>query len=304
MDVQRHIRSYISTLKAINKSKHTIRNYTYDLDKFEKYIEKTKESDDLEAYSFKELCLSFVDTLKIDEGGTAYQRRSLNRKRSSMRSFIRFLATIRAIPHDFSEEITMLPQPNPEITTLNEDEIHRILMIHNQRIRFAKDEEMKFMHHRNKLAFIALLDGGMKVSELVQIKWSYLRLHERILVVPKTRGLDSRTIQLTNRLYREFIAFQKRLIEMKMYDDESSSGDYIFFGTGRLPHQHINPKTIERMVESITEEAAISGKEITAQSLRHTMAVETIQESDVTKLTPLLGFSRNSVAKHMYEAKK
>lgn len=304
MDIQRHVRTFLSTLQSINKSHHTIRNYSYDLAKFEKYVENKKKSDEFEAYSFKELCFSFVDSMKMDEDGTTYQRRSLNRKRSSLRSFIRFLASIRSIPEDFSNEIGLLPQPAPELVTLEENEIHRILMIHNQRIRYGSTDEMKFMHHRNKLAFLALLDGCMKVSELVKIRWSYLHLEKKMLVVPKTRGLESRTIQLSNRLYEEFVAFQKRLIEMNLYHHEDSYEDYIFFGVSRLPHHHVNTKTIERMVESITEEAAITGKDITAQALRNTTAVEMINDTDVSTLTPILGFSRNSVTKHMYNARR
>ncbi|WCF11613.1 tyrosine-type recombinase/integrase (plasmid) [Paenibacillus thiaminolyticus] len=303
MDIDIQIRSFLTTLSAINKSPHTIRNYRYDLDRFRDFVKEVNENSDLQVHSFKELCIEFINRVNIDENGDPYSKRSLNRKRSSLRSFIRYLVKTRVLSEDFSDEIALLHQPLPQITTLENSEIHRIMLIHNQRIQFGKSDEMKLMHHRNKLAFIALLDAGLKVSELVQLKWSCIRFNEMTMVVPKTRGIHFRIVGLPERLCSEFIAFKDRLIEMNLYDDQSQN-DYIFFGAGKLPHHHLNPKTIERMIESVALEAGISGKEITSQTLRHTMAIEHLHEEDVTELTPVLGFSRNSVTKYMYQNNK
>lgn len=290
------IKLYISTLKTLNKSPHTIRCYQYDLRHFYRYAVEKYPSAKVEPSSFKQLCFDYIAFLETDK---SYSTRSLNRKRTSLRKFVRYLASHKYID-DFSDEITLSPISPQPMTILNLREISAIISVLHNRMAYARNPDMLFMHHRNLLAFLTLLYTGIKVNELVTLKWNNIHWDKQCIVVPKRKGILVRKIFVPKSLLDEFKRFQKTLSKI-LPDNEPLSDGYIFFGTGRSPMQHLNPKTIERLVDSLAKEARLTDKNITPHSLRHTMAYYAIQkDTPLPQLSHLLGHSRNSVTKHMY----
>lgn len=306
MSVKTWIRYFLSELKTFNKSPHTIRTYGYDLEQFVIYVRNKKIPYAMDTRLFKQTCLSYFDALHtyIDEHKDKeeqYDEASINRKRSCMRSFVRFLSRLKYIDHDFSSEIVFqrtLPPPDQAI--LSQREIKYITDIHDQRITYGKTEDLRFMHHRNKLAFLTLLHTGMKVWELLSLKWGNLHIEDSSIVVAKRKGIENRTIPIPKALLMEFLSYLDRIKNLEHYNEGFLSG-YIFFGAGKTATYAINPKTMERMIDSIAEEACITNKHITSQSLRHTMAnYQLDNQSDIAKLTPMLGYSRKTVMRQMY----
>lgn len=306
MSVKVWVRYFLSELKTLNKSPHTIRTYGYDLEQFMIYVRNQKIPYLMDTRLFKQTCLTYLDSLHTyinehQDKEEQYDEASINRKRSCMRSFVRFLSRRKYIDQDFSREIAFkrtLPPSDQAI--LSQQEIKHIINIHDQRISYGKTEDLRFMHHRNKLAFLTLLYTGMKVWELLSLKWGNLHIEESCIVVAKRTGIENRTIPISKSLLMEFISYLDRIKSLEHYNESFLSG-YIFFGAGKTAVYAINPKTIERMIDSIAEEACITNKHITSKSLRHTMANYQLEKhSDIAKLTPMLGYSRKTVTRQMY----
>ncbi|MFF2532313.1 tyrosine-type recombinase/integrase [Brevibacillus sp. NPDC058079] len=306
MTVKQWIRLFLSNLKHLNKSPNTIRTYGYDLEQFLLYIRNNKLSFRMDTHSFKKTCIRYFESLHTfydedQQKEREYDEASINRKRSCIRSFVRFLFTSKYISEDFSDLIEFTRKSlSPPHCLLNQIEIQTLTHIHDQRIRHGKTEDLRFMHRRNKLAFLTLLYTGIKVWEVLLLKWSNIHFEKNQIVVPKRKGLDTRIVHLSPLLALEFRMYLDHMKKLEHFDDSFLLG-YIFFGTGKTPTYAINPKTIERMIDSIVSEACITHKNITSQSLRHTMAHHHLQlNKGLKELTPLLGYSRNSVTKHMY----
>lgn len=299
MELYRWIQLYLSSLKVLNKSPNTIRSYRYDLKSFYQYACQKCGSSELNTEELKNLCLDYLSALQnADE---SYDETSLNRKRTTLRSFVRYLARAKYITNDFSDEIKLSsPVFRSAPSILGEREISVIIQILMRRIRYAKDLNMAFMHRRNLLAFLTMLHTGIKVSELIKLKWGNLHEDTQELVVPKRKGIKVRRIPIPPKLLDEFMRFRQCLTTLEHYDDSFLNG-YIFFGVNRRPTYHLNAKTIERLIDSLAHEANLTHKNITPHSLRHTMAYYSIQKNmPLSNLSRLLGHSRRSVTKQIY----
>lgn len=299
MELYRWIQLFLSSLKALNKSPNTIRSYRYDLKSFYRYTCQKSASTNITTEELKTLCFDYLSTLQSTDN--AYDETSLNRKRTTFRSFVRFLARGKYIESDFSNEIKLSsPVRHLSPTILGEREISAIIQILMRRIRYAKDLDMTFMHRRNLLAFLTLIYTGIKVSELIKLKWGNVHEDTHELVVPKRKGIEVRRIPIPQTLVDEFVGFRQFLTKLEHYDDSFLKG-YIFFGVNRRPTYHLNAKTIERLIDSLANEANLTHKNITPHSLRYTMAYYSIQKNmPLSNLSRLLGHSRRSVTKHIY----
>lgn len=299
MILYRWIQMFLSSLKALNKSPNTIRSYRYDLKSFYRYVCQKSVSTNISTEEFKTLCFDYLSALR--NNNNVYKETSLNRKRTTLRSFIRFLAIVKYIEYDFSGEIKLSSSVRHlSPTILEEKEISAIIQILMRRIQYAKDLDMVFIHRRNLLAFLTLFYTGIKVSELIKLKWGNVHENTHELVVPKRKSIEVRRIPIPQSLVDEFIDFRQFLTKLEHYDDSFLKG-YIFFGVNRKPIYHLNAKTIERLIDSLANEANLTHKNITPHSLRHTMAYYSIQKNmPLSNLSRLLGHSRRSVTQYIY----
>jgi site-specific recombinase XerD len=294
-------------MQSINNSPHTIRNYGYDFEQFISYLRNEQLPMQMDTELFKKTCHNYFLSLETYynqdlKEDLMYGENSINRKRSSIRSFVRFLFRMGYITEDFSEQIEFnRTLPPPPHVLLSGHEIQEILRIHDQRIAFGKTEDLRFMHRRNKVAFVTLLETGIKVWELLILKWGNIHFDEHHIVIPKRNSIETRVVSFSSYLTREFYEYLEHIKKLDHYDESFLEG-YLFFGAGKSPTYAINPKTIERMIDSLVKEACIENKNVTSQSLRHTMANYQIEQAkSISELTPILGYSRKSVTKHMYQ---
>ncbi|MBP1308960.1 integrase/recombinase XerC [Paenibacillus sp. 1182] len=306
MSVIKWIRYYSLELQALHRSSHTVRTYGYDLQQFVLYIRDQGLPSQMDTLQFKQACQSYLLSLQTyhDEDRDEelpYDEATINRKRSSLRSFIRFLYRLNYISEDFSSEIELsnsLAQP-PQVL-LTYEEINEMTKILDQRIFYGKTEELRLMHRRNKVAFLTLLETGIKVWELLILKWGNILLDQNTIVIPKRTSIETRDVPCSTFLVQEFRLYLEHMRKLKSFDPSFLDG-FLFFGAGKSPMIAINPKTIERMFDSLAKEAGIETKNVTSQSLRHTMVHYQIgHQKSIDELTRLLGYSRKSVAKHMY----
>lgn len=139
---------------------------------------------------------------------------------------------------------------------------------------------------RNVLIVLLLLDAGLRVGELVQLKvsdvWFKLAPIYTLELRPETtKTKTSRMIPLSDRTRQATIKYA----ESRHHWVFNTAGTSLFpFGTGCRP---ISTRQVERIVR--TAGRAALGKRVHPHMLRHTFATRLMQKTNIRVVQALLG---------------
>lgn len=305
VEIDKAIDHFENYLKNLRKSKRTIKNYKLDLLDFQKYLLGEKGKTILQEKDFKRVCLSYIDSLNtyedVDEV-KEYAPSSLNRKRTSMRMFIRFLKERDYISEDFRSQIHSIRKRKhiPDILTVAEiEEVDKLL---NKEISEANTKHLLYIKMRNKLMFYLFLYLGVRVSELLKLKWEHIDFLKDEILIEAGKGDKPRVIPLKPEL-KLLIYSYKDVVQSISNDGRDYSGGfkgYIFYSNIRNKDISLNPKTAERVIKDLVKNAGIE-KNITPHSLRHTMASHGIQSKmNIAVLASILGHSTPVITLDIY----
>ena len=306
IEIDQAITHFENYLKNLRKSSRTIKNYKLDLLDFQEYIIKEKGKPIIEENEFKKLCFSYIDSLSSYEEADGelkdYASSSLNRKRTSMRMFVRFLKERDYINEDFRKQIHSLKKKKhiPQVLTI--EEIEKIDRILNERISKANTKHLLYIGMRNRLMFCFFLYLGVRVSELLKIKWEHINLLKDDIIIESGKGDKPRIIPMKQEL-KLLIYSYKEVIQSISTEEKDYSGKfkgYIFYTNVRNKDISLSPKTAERIINSLIEETGIE-KKITPHSLRHTMASHGIQNKmNIAVLASILGHATPVITLDIY----
>ncbi len=142
----------------------------------------------------------------------------------------------------------------------------------------TKDEMKRLLdstnNEKSKLMLITLYSSGMRVSELVKLKWKDLELEQKIAWVRGGKGNKDRMIILSELLVRKFTVL----------DRES---EFIFPGK----NGPLTTRNIEEIVHLAAAKAGID-KKVTPHTLRHSFATHLLEAgNDIRLIQELLGHS-------------
>jgi integrase/recombinase XerD len=215
------------------RSKHTQRAYLSDADRFFRFTGKALRQttlEDLQGY------VDHLQSLALTDG-------TRHRLVAGVKSLFAFAARLRYVPFDVAAALRMPAGRD----TLNE----RILEEHEvqQMIRFVSDG-------RNRLMLQLLYHAGIRVSELVSLKWRDLQAHRgagQITVFGK--GRKTRTIRIEWPMWNA-------LIEPR----GNASDDAPVFVSRR--GGHLDPSQLLRIVKKAAARAGIT-KKVSSHWLRH-----------------------------------
>ena len=129
-------------------------------------------------------------------------------------------------------------------------------------------EHSKNLNTRHKLMFFLLLDTGVRVSELIRLKYSSFDFRNKILKVQSLKKRDHvkfRDIPLSNRLYESLSDFVAEF-------PPGNIDNYIFpspnTDSGHIARITVN-KMLNRFIKRVPE---LAGMKVTPHSFRHTFA--------------------------------
>ncbi|WP_297407192.1 tyrosine-type recombinase/integrase [uncultured Cetobacterium sp.] len=254
---------------AEGKSLNTIKSLRIDLVKFNDYILKSKdlnELKDINTFTFREF---FIELQKENVG-----KRSINRKISSFRSFFKYLRENNKIKKD---PTLLIISPSyekgvPEVLSLKE-------------INMLRDGiEMKNYHQiRDRLILELLYSSGITSQELLGLGEDVFDLEEREVVV--TSFKKSRVVYFSERTKEYF----KRYVNAKKDKLKQKYKKEILFvnaSGGRL-----SDRSLRRLIDRYALKVGIT-KEISPHSFRHTFAVHMLEHGmRISQLQKLLGHS-------------
>lgn len=142
----------------------------------------------------------------------------------------------------------------------------------------TKDEMKKILDNTNneksKLMLMTLYSSGLRVSELVKLKWKDLELEQKIAWVRAGKGSKDRMVILSDALVRK----------LTVLDRES---EYIFPGRDGP----LTTRSVQQIVHDAAHRAGID-KKVTPHTLRHSFATHLLEAgNDIRLIQELLGHS-------------
>ena len=264
---QRELRGFLRYLRLQRSlSPNTLDAYQRDVEKLLRFL-------DGEGKRPAEAELADLQTFAAQLHDIGIGPRSQCRILSGVRAFYRYLVTDGYIEQDPTEllESPVLGEHLPEFLT--PDEVDRL----EDSIDLSKPEG-----HRNRAIIEVLFSCGLRVSELVSLKWSQLYAKERYLRI-LGKGSKERLVPISERALKEIENYLVWRNELKIKPGEE---DYVFLNRRGA---HLTRTMILIMLKQQADEAGIC-KTISPHTLRHSFATALLEGgADLRVIQALLG---------------
>lgn len=241
-------------------SPNTIREYTYDLQMFQRFT-NNKPPEDIRTSDLRQFFLH----LKREK---EYSPRSLHRKICSLKSFYKFLKKEGFVAQNPTESIESpkIPQSLPKTITI--------------------EEALKLLdtpkNSRDKTILYLLYGTGMRVSELVNLNKSNLDLQNKFIKVVRGKGNKDRLIPLPDQIIP--------ILNDYLISRNGTEGETALI-TNRSG-KRLTTRSIQRIVKKYKALAEINDKKLTPHILRHAFATHLLSNAvDIRVIQELLGHS-------------
>lgn len=270
-ELTKWVDEFLRQLEVVRKaSKHTVRAYARDLSDFVQFIESERVSD------FRQVNRSLLRQYLNWLFAKGYERRSIARKLSSVRSFFNFLARAGYIPVNPAIDLRQprLMQKLP--STLEVVEVELLLSAPNTAtVRGLRDRAI----------LEVLYSTGLRVSELANMRISDIDFSEKLVKV-KGKGGKERVALLND----EAASWLERYLQEsrpKLLRNAKQVTDMVFVSQKGTP---LTVRQIHRIVDSYARK--VLGRSVSPHVLRHSFATHLLEGgADLRVIQELLGHS-------------
>ena len=251
-----------SILDQKNYSKKTIENYNRDLNKFFKFLNDYKIKD------IKKITKETVRLYFLKQKNNNISNRTLGRYYSSLNSFFLY-----SIEHEYIGVNPLKFIDYPKYTKKIPEYIYDYQL---EKLLNEKTSENVEIELRNKLIIHLLLDTGVRVSELVNIKVRDIDVEERIIKV-FGKGSKERFVFFTSKT-KELLT--NYLIKRK----EKAITDNLLIN---YKGEKLTERSVQKIIKLVGEKI---GLDIHPHLLRHTFATDLLNKgADIRMIQELLG---------------
>jgi integrase/recombinase XerC len=269
----KELEEFLNYIKSERRySQHTITSYQIDLTQFLHFLEDKLSIDKVLTDSVdKSHIKSFIEELYIH----GLQKRSIARKLSAIKSFLRYLRRIGAIDNDSISNIHAPKLDKPLPVVLDETEIRKLL---------DSPSDDTFEGIRDKTILELFYGCGIRLSELIQLKMNQIHLDERYIIVMGKRSKE-RLLPLgeysINALHK-YLKVRSRL-NIKL----QNSSSVFFTKKGKSLYPLLIQKMVKKYLHKVSEQDHLS-----PHVLRHSFATHLLDRgADLLAVKELLGHS-------------
>jgi integrase/recombinase XerC len=256
MNISSYIDKFIEyTGSAKGRSKNTTVNYAVDLAQFTDYLESAGIS------SMRELDRACMRGFLRELSGYGFSRRSIARKLSSLRGFTKYLASTGVTDGD---PCVGLRGPKAEQSVPRAIAYEDIVKMMEETDRTSKKNA------RDRLILELLYGAGLRVNELVSLKWEDVDIEERELRVTgkgskERRAYFGKPVQELLRKWRDNAVTKGHAAE----------GDFPVFYPEKTGARRLTERTVHRMIVSVSRRVDLYG--VTPHTMRHSFATHMLE---------------------------
>ena len=269
--MENHIEAFLEALRNRAVSEHTLSSYESDLRDFSAFLK-------LRRASFESVDHVFIR----DFLGTLYEhklkRTSIARKLACLRTFFKFLVRDGRLKTNPAELIASPRLPKTLPSYLSESEAAIV-------VEMPKGRSLKDLRDHAILEF--LYASGLRVRELVGLNDENLDMNQQLVRV-FGKGRKQRIIpfgEFASRALSEYLSARNGAGLARSEDDGHTP---VFVS---LRGRRLNARDVQRLVEK-TRTQLLSGRRLTAHTLRHTFATHLLERgADLRAIQELLGHS-------------
>ena len=208
-----------------------------------------------------------------------FMESTINRRYSSLNQFFSFEVNESRLHENPMDRIERISSKRVLPDVLSEEEVEEILSYVRNLVNIGSESKKK-KSLRTACLVEVLYATGMRVSELITLKLSDLRLNRRILNVIG-KGNKQRIIPITSRAHDIIVKWMN-------YIPESSV--YLFPSYGI--NGHITRDSVNKLLVDISLNTNIDRKRLTPHKLRHAFATHIMNRgADLRVVQELLGHS-------------
>jgi integrase/recombinase XerC len=253
------VASFLDYIKNKSASSHTFINYAVDLKQFSDYLEEQKIE-----------CLEDVDTSRLRAYlrglfGWGYSKASIARKLSALRSFFSYLKVVGILERDVCRTLRGPSAPRNIPRALSAEAVNVLFEV----AAYSEDPV------RDTAVLEILYGCGLRISELVGLKWDDVDLQERWLTV-LGKGSKERRVP--------FGSYAQKAME-QLWKGKTSDNGFVFAGRKGKP---LTVRTVHRIVTTLASRGGLDG--VTPHVLRHSCATHLLDRGASLKfIQELLG---------------
>ena len=250
-------------------SPHTVLAYKTDLEQFAEFARLSFGMLEISQAGHEEIRAWRIDLVEQNLSAT-----TVNRKLATLKAYYKFLLRSGEIDKDPTSKLKTLKTPKRLPEFVQEEAMEKIL----QEGEYSQD----FEGDRNRMVMEFLYLTGIRLSELIHLRWQNIDLHSAsIKVVGK--GKKQRIIPITNHLLQNILAYKSRFLE----SFEKLDRDDYFIVT--IQREQAYPMMIYRIVRKYLDFFAQTSKR-SPHLLRHTFATHLLNKgADLNAVKDLLG---------------
>ncbi len=248
-------------------SPNSVYSYTYDLKKFNEYL-NSKDKDIMRA---------------TQEDIQQFLKFEKNNKKNSTRTLARSLAAIRQFYNFVSDNFENIDNPTAKIESPQiEKTLPDFLSVHEVDDLFNSISENDIYELRDKTIFELLYSCGLRITEAIEIQNHDIDFENSMLMITG-KGDKQRIVPVGEEAMR---LIRKYLSESRSGILGERESEYIFISK---KGSKLNRKSVWRLLKNYVERTKLD-KNITPHTLRHSFATHLIENgADLRSVQELLG---------------
>lgn len=275
LDVTTNVKAFEAYLKSLNKSFHTIKQYTIDANQFATITKGSVNLDEaLQRY-----------TTEIQE---LYQSvNSINRKYAAIRQFLAFLQTRGVITVYNEQFLQKLANEKTALKVLVKEQLQQALAFWPHQYEIALNEEHAWLALRNTVIVYTFAEIALKPAELVRMEWKHIDETSNELTV-----LSSKSYRIVSLSKELFALLERYKNHTNAFMPLTEYSPFVWLGVGNKLGEPISVKTIERIFKAMSEQL---GFKVTATNMRYHAIQQEMKMTDDNELYRQFGYARKWV---------
>ena len=267
---------YLESLRVEQgASDHTVRSYRADLEAFLRWCDRHGVNPLVATYRELRGYLGDMDAAR-------YERTTVNRRLSSLRSFYGWMYVVGAIDSDPASVMSGPKQGRHLPHVLKRDDMERLLCVHSARDFAGNPREQLPVDLRDQAILEVLYASGARISEVAGLKLGDVDLSSR-LVRLFGKGSKERIVPLHSICAD---AMRSYLRDARPLLLGSKQTEYFFVSTRGNP---MSADSMRKMFKATVRAAGLDDR-LSPHDMRHTFATDLLEgEADLRSVQEMLG---------------